>query len=144
MPASKRAALLCVAIVVALAGVMSTATSAYASVGSHLPDVKFHLKGLSWSPHTGNVMVTARVKCTGHGSFRWEVGLQQKVRARASANVPCDGDGFLASIELHSRNGRFHPGSADLTRGIIICGKDVCIGTESIEKTRIPPPGHTR
>jgi|1185.fasta_scaffold462406_2 hypothetical protein len=142
MRVAKRAALLCVAIAVASAGAMGTATNAYAG-GSRLPDVKFHLKTLSWDPHTGNVMVTARVRCTGKGSFRWEVGIQQKVRARASANVPCDGDGFLASIELHSRNGRFHPGAADLTRGIIICGQDVCIGTESIEKTRIPPPGHT-
>lgn len=131
----QRSAIL-VAVVTALA---LPAIPAFAAAAP-LPKTVLKVKSLDWQPRSGNVEVTARVKCTGKGTFRWDVGLEQKrTKARGSARVPCDGDGFLSTIELDPRNGRFHPGDALFTHGSITCGSDACIGFQVLKQTRITP-----
>lgn len=106
-----------------------------------LPETVLRVKTIDWQPRTGNVEVTARVKCTGKGSFQWGVALEQRVRARASSNVACDGRGSRSTLVLDPRNGRFHPGEAVMTTEQIIIGKDVGIGAATLERIRITPPG---
>lgn len=107
-----------------------------------LPETVLRVKSIDWQPRTGNVEVTARVKCTGKGSFQWGVALEQRVRARNASDVPCDGDGYRSTLVLDPRNGRFHPGAAVMTTEQIIIGRDSGIGTATLERIRISPPGH--
>lgn len=136
MRASYRAVALS-AVVAALALPALPAAAATAP----LPETVLRIKTIDWQPRTGNVEVTARVKCTGKGSFRWGVTLEQRVRARNSSNVPCDGDGYLSTLVLDPRNGRFHPGAAEMTTEQIVIGKDFGIGSATLQRIRISPPG---
>ena len=105
-----------------------------------LPETVLKVKSIDWQPRTGDVEVTARVKCTGKGSYSWQASLEQKrSRDRGSAKVPCDGDGFNSTIVLNARQGRFHPGAALFGKGSVTCGGDVCIGFQTIQPTRISP-----
>src|SRR6185436_16429821 len=64
-----------------------------AKTSASLPKTVLKIRSLDWQPRSGSVAVTARVKCTGRGSFSWQVSLEQKkARDKGSANVPCDGD----------------------------------------------------
>lgn len=128
--------------IVAAVVAAALALPALPAAAAPLPKTVLKIKSIDWQPRSGSVEVTARVKCTGKGTFRWDVGLEQKrAKARGSAKVPCDGDGFLSTIVLDPRAGRFHPGAALFTRGAIICGSDACIGFQILERTRISPPG---
>jgi hypothetical protein len=123
--------------------VATIALPALPASAAPLPETVLKIRSIDWQPRSGDVEVAARVKCTGKGTFRWEVGLEQnRVKDRGSANVPCDGDGYRSTIVLDPRTGRFHPGAAQLMRGAIICGSDACIGFQVLEQTRISPPGH--
>jgi hypothetical protein len=105
-----------------------------------LPETVLKMKSIDWQPRTGDVEVTSRVKCIGKGTFSWQVSLQQKkARDRGSAQVPCDGDGFLSTIVLNAKQARFHPGPADFSRGSITCGADTCIGFQILQPIRIRP-----
>ena len=137
MRVSQRAALLAaITTAVLLPALPASAATA------PLPETVLKLKTIDWQPRTGNVEVTARVKCTGKGSFQWGVVIEQRVRARNASKVPCDGDGYRSTLELDPRNGRFHPGAAELTIEQIIIGKDFGIGSATLERIRISPPGH--
>jgi hypothetical protein len=127
-----RAALLSVGLA-ALALPLTPASAAAAP----LPETVLHLKSIDWQPRTGNVEVTARVKCTGDGIFRWGVSLDQRVRAHASTRVPCDGDGFLSTLVLDPRNGRFHPGTAGFGLEQIVMNDDAGIGSATYRTIRI-------
>ena len=128
---------------VVAAVVAALALPALPAAAAPLPKTVLKIKSIDWQPRSGDVEVTARVKCTGKGTFRWDVGLEQKhAKDRGSANVPCDGDGFLSTIVLDPRTGRFHPGAALFMHGAIICGSDACIGFQVIKQTRISPPAH--
>jgi hypothetical protein len=103
-----------------------------------LPETVLRVKSVEWQARTGAVAVTARVKCTGEGSFRWQAQLDQRdVRARNSSNVPCDGDGYLSTLVLDPRSGRFHPGRAELATGGIVTGNGVGIGWLTVEEIRL-------
>jgi hypothetical protein len=116
------------------------ALPALPAAAAPLPKTVLKIKAIDWQPRSGDVEVSARVKCTGKGTFRWDVGLKQKrAKASGSAKVPCDGDGFRSTIVLDPRSGRFHPGEALFTRGSITCGSDACIGFQVLEKIRITP-----
>jgi hypothetical protein len=125
---------------VVAAVVAALALPALPAAAAPLPKTVLKIKSLDWQPRSGDVDVTARVKCTGKGTFRWDVGLEQKrAKDRGSANVPCDGDGYLSTIVLDPRDGRFHPGAALFTHGSITCGSDACIGFQVLERIRITP-----
>lgn len=130
----RRAVLLSVTI----AGLALTSTPAFAATAP-LPETVLRLKSIDWQPRTGNVEVTARVKCTGKGIFRWDVTIDQRVSAHASTRVPCDGDGFLSTLVLDPRNGRFHPGEAGFTLGQIVMNDDAGIGSATYRTIRIRP-----
>jgi hypothetical protein len=103
-----------------------------------LPETVLRVKSVEWQPRTGSVAVTARVKCTGDGTFRWQAGLDQRdTRARSSSNVPCDGDGYLSTLVLDPRSGRFHPGRAELAIGGIVTGDGVGAGWLTVEEIRL-------
>lgn len=103
-----------------------------------LPETVLRVKSVDWVPRTGAVTVTARVKCTGQGSFRWQAGLDQgSTRARNSSNVPCDGDGYLSTLVLDPRSGRFHPGRAELSTGGLVTGDGVGAGWLTVEQIRL-------
>jgi hypothetical protein len=105
-----------------------------------LPETVLRVKSVDWQPRTGAVAVTARVKCTGEGSFRWQAQLDQgNVRARNSSNVPCDGDGYLSTLVLDPKQGRFHPGSAELGIGGLVTGDGVGAGWLTVEQLRLSP-----
>ena len=135
MRVSQRAALLAAITSTLLIPLLPATASA-----APLPETVLKVKSIDWQPRTGNVEVTARVKCTGKGSFQWGVAIEQRVRARSAANVPCDGDGFLSTLELDPRKGRFHPGAAEMTTEQIVIGTDFGIGTATLERIRIGPP----
>ena len=118
----------------------STSRPSLAASRDALPSTVLRIRSIDWVNRTGVVRVTARVKCTGNGSFRWETALEQKrARDRGSVNVHCNGEGFRSTIELDAHRGRFHPGSADFMRGSITCGGDVCIGFATLRHIRISP-----
>jgi hypothetical protein len=105
-----------------------------------LPETVLRVKSVDWQPRTGAVAVTARVKCTGEGSFRWQARLDQgSVRARNSSNVPCDGDGYLSTLVLDPKQGRFHPGRAELGIGGLVTGDGVGAGWLTVEQIRLSP-----
>ena len=110
-----------------------------AAAAAPLPTTKLRVTSIDWIPRTGNVEVTARVKCTGKGRFTWEVRIDQRVRARASARVPCDGDAFRQTLVLDPRKGRFHPGRAGFMLGQIVENGQVGIGTATYREIRISP-----
>ena len=137
MRASRRFGLLSATV---SAIVMVSVFGALPASAARLPDTVMKVKSIDWQNRTGNVEVTARVKCTGKGTFSWQASLTQKrSRDRGSARVPCNGDGFRSTIVLDARHGRFHPGKALFGKGSITCGGDVCIGFQTIEPTRISP-----
>ena len=110
------------------------------AASSPLPKTKFDVTSIQWHHRTGTVAVTADVKCAGEGTFSWQTSLQQRhARARGSANVPCDGDRFLSTIILDAKQGRFHPGSAEFSKGTVTCATDVCIGLGIGRLIRISP-----
>ncbi|MEO8106949.1 MAG: hypothetical protein ABI720_06480, partial [Actinomycetes bacterium] len=128
------------ALLAAVAAVVLIPSLPASAAAAPLPETVLKVKTIDWQPRTGNVEVTARVKCTGKGSFQWGVALEQRVRARNSSNVPCDGDGYRSTLVLDPRNGRFHPGPAVMTTEQIILGEDVGIGSALLERIRISPP----
>ncbi len=78
MRATNRTALLS-AVVAALA---LPAIPAFAYTAP-LPETVLKMKSIDWQPRSGNVAVTAKVKCTGEGTFRWAAAVAQgSVRAR--------------------------------------------------------------
>ena len=138
MRVSRRAASLA-AVVGVLAVPTLSALPANASTAP-LPKTVLQVKAIEWVPRTGNVEVTARVKCTGSGTFWWGATIEQRVRARNGSNVACDGDGYLSTLVLDPRKGRFHPGASDFTLEEIVTGQDSGIGSATLEKIRISPP----
>ncbi|MFL6287508.1 MAG: hypothetical protein ACJ73L_03865 [Actinomycetes bacterium] len=111
-----------------------------ARTSASLPKTVLKIRSLEWQPRSGSVAVTARVKCTGRGTFRWQVSLQQKkARDKGSATVPCDGDGFRSTIILNAHQTRFHPGNAEFGHGSITTGGDVGVGFFIVEQVRISP-----
>ncbi|HEX5016900.1 MAG TPA: hypothetical protein VFX15_04880 [Actinomycetes bacterium] len=118
----------------------STSRPSLAASRDALPSTVLKIRSIDWVNRTGVVRVTARVKCTGQGSFRWETALQQKrARDRGSANVRCNGEHSQSTIVLDAHRGRFHPGPAEFMRGSITCGDDVCIGFATLRHIRISP-----
>ncbi len=84
--------------------------------------------------------ITARVKCTGDGTFRWAAALAQgDVHARNGSNVPCDDDGYLSTLILDPRGGRFHPGAAQFTLEQYVENDHAGIGTATLKFIRITP-----
>ena len=111
-----------------------------AKASASLPKTVLKIRSLDWQPRTGSVAITARVKCTGKGSFSWQVSLQQKkARDKGSAKVPCDGDDFRSTIMLDAHKARFHPGAAEFGHGSITSGGDVGVGFFIVEQIRISP-----
>lgn len=135
MRVPRRTALLS-AIVAALALPVMPATAATAP----LPETVLNVKSIDWQAKTGNLAVTARVKCTGDGTFRWSAVIEQgDVRARNSSNVPCDDDGYFSTLILDPRNERFHPGAAQFTLEQYVENDQVGIGTATLSSIRISP-----
>lgn len=127
------------AIVAALALPVLPALPAAAATAP-LPETVLNVKSIDWQAKTGNLAVTARVKCTGDGTFRWSAALEQRnARARNASNVPCDGDGYLSTLMLDPRDGRFHPGRAALSTGGIVTGDGVGAGWLDIQEIRLAP-----
>lgn len=133
MPVTRRAALLLAVIAVLVVPAFPAAAST-----APLPETVLHIKSIDWQPKTGNVAITARVKCTGVGTFQWAAAVAQgNLRVRNSTSVPCDGDGYRSTLILNPRNGRFHPGDAELTVQQIVMGGSSGIGTATTEALRI-------
>jgi hypothetical protein len=110
------------------------------AAGSGLPDTKLRLQSVVLVPRTGAVEVTARTRCEGVGSMRWEAAVTQSDRRdRESSKVPCDGVTRTQTLVLRPKSGRFHAGQALFALGDIICGKDVCIGALSARYVRLMP-----
>lgn len=109
-----------------------------AAATAPLPETKLKVKSIDWQPRSGNVEVTARVKCTGEGTFRWDVRLEQgRTKDQGSANVPCDGDGFFSTILLEPRTGRFHPGIAALSTGGTVIGDGMGAAWVTVQGIRL-------
>jgi hypothetical protein len=109
-----------------------------ARTSSSLPKTVLKIRSIDWQQRTGSVEVSARVKCTGRGTFSWQVSLEQKkARDKGSARVPCDGDGFRSTIVLDAKRGRFHPGSAEFGHGSVTTGQHSGIGFFIVEHIRI-------
>ena len=105
-----------------------------------LPETVLNVKTITWHAKTGYVAVTARVKCTGDGTFRWAAALDQGgVHARNASNVPCDDDGYLSTLWLEPKNGRFHPGAAQFTLEEYVENDEAGIGTATLTDIRISP-----
>jgi hypothetical protein len=122
------------AIVAALAFPALPASAATAP----LPETVLHVRSIDWQAKTGYVAITARVKCTGDGTFRWAAALAQgDVHARNTSNVPCDDDGYLSTLWLEPRNGRFHPGAAQFTLEEYVENDQVGVGTATLRTIRI-------
>ena len=133
MRVTHRAALLSAVV----AAIVIPALPAAAAIAP-LPETVLKVKSIDWQPRTGDVSVTARVKCTGDGRFRWAAALAQKdLRARNSSNVPCDGDGYLSTLVLDPRGGRFHPGAAQFTLEQYIENDHVGIGAAELTFIRV-------
>ncbi|MCZ3387940.1 MAG: hypothetical protein LH645_02185 [Actinomycetia bacterium] len=134
----RRAALLS-AVVAALALPALPALPAAAATAP-LPETVLNVKSIDWQAKTGNLAVTARVKCTGDGTFRWAAAVEQgDVRARNSSNVPCDDDGYFSTLILDPRNERFHPGEAQFTLEQYVENDVSGIGTATLSSIRISP-----
>ena len=111
-----------------------------ARTSASLPKTVLKIRSIEWQNRSGMVEVSARVKCTGRGTFSWQVSLaQKKARDKGSANVPCDGDGFRSTIVLDAKRGRFHPGAAEFGHGSVTTGPDSGIGFFVLEHNRISP-----
>jgi len=135
MRVTHRAALLS-AVVAALVLPALPAAAAIAP----LPETVLKVKSIEWQPRTGNVAVTARVKCSGEGTFRWAATVDQRdAQARNSSNVPCDDDGYLSTLILDPRDGRFHPGAAQFTLEQYIENDHAGIGSATLKFIRITP-----
>lgn len=107
---------------------------------SDLPDTRFRVQSVVLDPSSGTVTVTARTKCTGEGTMRWETSLRQGgSHDRASQDVPCDGVARTQALILESRTGRFHAGQATFMIGDIICGTNICIGSATGSPIRLLP-----
>ena len=144
LTAGAAGALALTASMLMLSAVPANATAAdptsAARTSASLPKTVLKLRSIEWKPRTGSVAVTARVKCTGRGTFSWQVSLDQhKAHDKGSANVPCDGDGFRSTIILDAKQGRFHPGKAEFGHGSVTTGPDSGIGFFVVEQTRISP-----
>jgi hypothetical protein len=128
-------------MIMASAGTADAATpTTSARTSASLPKTVLKLRSIEWQRRSGAVEVSARVKCTGRGTFSWQVSLEQKKsRDKGSAKVPCDGDGFLSTIVLAAKHGRFHPGSAEFGYGSVTTGPDSGIGFFVLEHIRISP-----
>ena len=99
-----------------------------------------HLRSIEWVPRTGNVVVTAEVRCSGPSSMRWQVAVVQGDRHDlGSKNVPCDGQRRTQTIVLNSHSKRYHAGNADLEIGTVICGSSDCYGGIAISEIRLRP-----
>jgi hypothetical protein len=111
-----------------------------AAATAPLPETVLKMKSIDWQPKTGNLAVTARVKCTGDGTFRWAAAVAQgDMRARNSSSVPCDDDGYLSTLILDPRGGRFHPGAAQFTLEQYVENDQAGIGTATLTFIRITP-----
>lgn len=138
MRVTHRAALL--SAVVGLFALPTLPASAAMEATTTLPETVLKVKSIDWQARTGNVEVTARVKCTGDGTFRWAAALEQgDIHARNSSQVPCDDDGYRSTLVLDPRGGRFHPGVAEFTLEQIVMNDQAGIGSASIEFIRISP-----
>lgn len=124
----------------AMVAALALPTLPAAAATAPLPETVLTMKSIDWQPKTGNVAVTARVKCTGDGTFRWAAAVAQgDTKARNSSNVPCDDDGYLSTLILDPRGGRFHPGAAQFTLEQYVENDHVGIGTATLTFIRITP-----
>ncbi len=138
MRVPRRTALLS-AIVAALALPVLPALPAAAATAP-LPETVLNVKSIDWQAKSGNLAVTARVKCTGNGTFRWSATVEQgDLRAWNTSNVPCDDDGYFSTLILNPRNERFHPGAALFTLEQYVENDQVGIGTATLSSIRISP-----
>jgi hypothetical protein len=127
------------AALVAFSAVPAQAATHHRTSAS-LPKTVLKIRSIEWHHRTGTVAVSARVKCTGRGTFSWQASLEQHhARDKGSAKVPCDGDGFRSTIELKAHQGRFHPGPATFGHGSVTTGGDVGIGFFVVRQIRISP-----
>ncbi len=124
----------------AMAAALALPALPAAAATAPLPETVLKMKSIDWQPKSGNVAVTARVKCTGDGTFRWAAAVAQgDMRARNSSNVPCDDDGYLSTLILDPRSGRFHPGAAQFTLEQYVENDQAGIGTATLTFIRITP-----
>lgn len=108
------------------------------AVTAPLPETVLRLKSIHWQHQSGSIEVTARVKCTGDGTFEWGSTIDQgDSRARNSSNVPCDGDGYLSTLVLDPKRGRFHPGKAEFTLEHTVMNDQMGISSATLEMIRI-------
>lgn len=109
-----------------LATLMLPVTPASAGDTTNVPDATFGVKNVRLNGYTGNIIVVARVSCTGTGTMTWSAQAQQDLSAFGSKDVPCDGVKRRSRIALDPADGRFHPGAVSLIVGYVVCGPKAC------------------
>jgi hypothetical protein len=111
-------------------------TPASAGDTSNVPNATFRVKDVRINGYTGNIIVAARVSCTGTGTMTWSAQAQQDLSAAGSKDVPCDGVKRRSRIALDPADGRFHPGAVSLIVGYVVCGPTACQATgQSLDTT---------
>jgi len=109
-----------------LSALLLPVTPASAGARATVPDATFRVKDVRLNAYTGNIVVKARVRCTGTGTMTWSAQAQQDLSAAGSKDVPCDGVKRRSKIALDPIDGRFHRGAVSLIVGYVVCGPKVC------------------
>ena len=117
------------ALVVASVALVALSAVPASAAKSDAPDLRWKLRSVTLDGYTGNLVVKARVRCTGKGTASWTALAVQDLRARGTAPITCDGQGRRSKIVLDPVRGRFHPGTVAMDIALGACGKHTCTGS---------------
>lgn len=129
------------------AGVLLGAAVAVVALATPAVAADTHVRVTSLRLDHGQVDAQVRLRCTGGGVMRWDVGLTQgTLQDQVRGRQRCDGAIVRRTVRLAPARGSFHPGDAILEYGASgPCREDVCTGwgrAEPVVLSRPPCPGH--